>query len=129
MLRRIEAHNRINGYFFVIAEFVLVGGAAGSFGLYYVGHGRFLEAIVTLGITCNSLVIVVLCVRSLLRGETGVGIWKIYTDASVRRNVMEQNPRLTTDTLLIATAVLVPFALVLFGLWARSQSAVRSQSR
>lgn len=126
MLQRIEAHNRLNGYLFVTAEFVVIGAAVGGFGLYYAGHGRLLAAILALGITGNSLVIVILCIRSLLRGEKGVGMWKIYTDASVRQKVMEKNPRLSSDTLLITIAVLVPFTLVLLGLWATRQGYFRA---
>ena len=112
MFARIEAHNRLNGYAFVTAEFVLVGAVVGAFGAYYATHGRALEAFVALGITANALVIVVLCVRSVLRGERGVGLRKLYTDPAVRRQVMLENPRLTTDTLLLTGAVVIPFFLV-----------------
>ena len=69
MFARIELHNRLNGYAFVIGEFVVIGVVIGGFGVYYAAHGRPLEAAVALGIVTNAAIIVLLCTRSLLRGE------------------------------------------------------------
>lgn len=117
MIERIEVHNRLNGYAFVIVEFVLVVALIGGFGAYYATHGRALEAVIALGIAANALVIVLLCLRSVWRGERGVGLRRLYTDPAVKRQVMLANPRLTADTMLITGAVLVPFILVLVMVW------------
>ncbi|MGH7687594.1 MAG: hypothetical protein ACREN2_12380 [Candidatus Dormibacteria bacterium] len=117
MLRRVEIHNRLNGYLIVIAEFGLVAAVAGSFGAYYLGHGRVIEGLIAFGVTANACVILFLCVRALRDGQTGVGVWRIYTDPATRRQVMLENPRLSADTLAIAASVLVPFLLVILCTW------------
>lgn len=40
--------------------------------------------------------------------------WRIYTRREVRDQVMRDHPRLSTETVLIALGVLVPFLLLLF---------------
>ncbi len=103
----------------MIAEFVLIGVIVGGFGSYYAQHGHPVEAVFALGIVTNALVVVLLCVRAVMRGERGVGLWKIYTDSAVRRDVMLENPKLSTDSLLITGAVLIPFVLAGRALLAR----------
>jgi hypothetical protein len=113
VIGRIEAHNRLNGYRFVIGEFALIGAVVGAFGIYYALHGAVVLGIVALGIVANSAVVIVLCARSLRRGEKSLGIWRIYTEPALRRTVMQEHPNLSTDTLLITAAILVPFAVVI----------------
>jgi hypothetical protein len=127
VLARVEVHNRLNGYAFVIAEFVLIGAVVAGYGVYYSRHGRPLEGVLALGIVANAAVIVLLCVRSVLRGERGVGLWRIYTDSEVRRKVMEENPRLSTDSLLITGLVLLPFVLLVLALWAALHPSQRGR--
>ena len=119
VISRVEVHNRLNGYIFVIVEFGLIGVVVGGFGAYYAGHGRLLEGLLALGVTTNAAVILFLSVRSLLRGEKGVGLWRIYTDSTVRQRVMQENPRLSTDTLSITVAALIPFVLLVLALLPR----------
>jgi hypothetical protein len=97
----------------VIGEFGLIGVAALVFGVLYLAKGSGLPAVGCAGITVNSIVVIWLAVRSLRRGEEGIGLWRIYTQLEVRNQVMREHPRLSTEPLLITLAALVPFLLLL----------------
>jgi hypothetical protein len=113
MIARVETHNRLNGFGFVIGEFGLIGVVALVFALLYLAKGSGLPAVACAGITANSIIVILLAVRSLRRGEAGIGIWRIYTQREVRDQVMREHPGLSTETLLITLAVLLPFLLFL----------------
>jgi hypothetical protein len=63
------------------------------------------------GIFVNCLVVFARAVRSLVRRERGVGLWRIYSDAATRQAVAASYPNLSADTLIVATAALLPFVL------------------
>ena len=111
MIGRVLEHNRLNGYRFVSIEFGIIALVALLLAVAYGATGRWLTAAVAAGIALNGVVIVAFAIRSLLRGEASIGILKIYRDKTTRAQVTASNPRLATDTVLIAAAVLVPLAL------------------
>lgn len=113
MIARVQAHNRLNGFGFVICEFALIGLVGAVFAVLYLARGNLLYGIAGLGIAFNSLLVIVLAARSLARRETGIGILRIYTQPAVRAKVMREHPDLSKDTLLITVAVLVPFLLLI----------------
>jgi hypothetical protein len=113
MIARVETHNRLNGFGFVIGEFALVGLVALVLAALYVARGGGLPAFGCVGIAANSIVVIWLAVRALRRGESGIGLWRIYTQPAVRDQVMREHPGLSAETLLIALAVLVPYLLLL----------------
>ncbi len=113
MIARVETHNRLNGFGFVIGEFALVGLVALVLAVLYMARGGGLPAVAGVGIAANSIVVIWLAVRALRRGESGIGIWRLYTHRSVREQVMREHPGLLAETLLIALAVLVPYLLLL----------------
>jgi hypothetical protein len=113
MITRVETHNRLNGFGFVTGEFGLVALVALVLAVLYLARGNGVAGIVCAGIGANSMVVICLAVRSLRRGEAGVGVWRIYTRPEVRDKVMREHPGLTSETLLITLTVLVPFLLVL----------------
>jgi hypothetical protein len=96
MIARIEAHNRLNGFAFVIGEFALIGLVALAFAALYSARANVLLAAACLGITANSLVVIFLAIRSLTRGESGIGILRIDTKRAVREQVMREHPDLSS---------------------------------
>ena len=113
MIARVETHNRLNGFGFVIGEFGLIGVVALVFAVLYLAKGSSVPAVACAGITVNAIAVIWLAARSLHRGEAGIGLWRIYTHRQVRDQVMREHPRLSMETLLITLAVLAPFLLFL----------------
>jgi hypothetical protein len=113
MIARVKTHNRLNGFGFVIGEFGLIGVVAVVFAVLYLAKGSGLPAVACAGITANSIVVIWLAVRALGRGEAGIGLWRIYTQRTIRDQVMRDHPGLSAETLLITLAVLLPFLLLL----------------
>lgn len=111
MIARVGAHNRLNGFAFVIGEFALIGGVAATFGVLYLVRGDLLFATPCFGIVANSVVVIVLAARSVAQHETGVGILRIYSQPALRGQVAREHSDLARDTVLITTAVLVPLLL------------------
>ena len=60
MISIIEEHNLLTGYRFVIVEYLLVGLLVGLLAQRYAVVGRPLDAVIWLGISVNSAVIVLL---------------------------------------------------------------------
>ena len=112
-MARVETHNSLNGFGFVIGEFGLIGVVALVFAVLYAAKGGGLPAVACLGITANSIVVIWLAVRAMRRGKSAIGLWRIYTQPEVRAQVMREHPGLSSETLLITLAVLVPFLLPL----------------
>lgn len=111
MIDRVQVHNRLNGYRFVAVEFGVIAAVTAAFAVAWIARGSWLLAAVAAGIFVNSAVIVGAAVRSIFRGERGVGIWKVYTDPGTRRAVVAEHPDLSSDTAMVAVAALIPFAL------------------
>jgi hypothetical protein len=113
MIARVETHNRLNGFGFVIGEFGLIGLVALVFAVLYAAKGDGLPAVACVGITANSIVVIWRAVRAMRRGQPSIGLWRIYTQPDVRAQVMREHPGLSAETLLITVAVVVPFLLLL----------------
>lgn len=111
MIRRIEDHNRLNGYLFVSIEFGAIAAVVAPFGIYWFGHRNWPLAAVAAGVFVNCLLVFARAVRSLVRRERGVGLWKIYTDTATRQGVAASYPNLSADTAIVAIASLLPFVL------------------
>jgi len=89
---RIELHNRLNGYAFVIGEFVVIGVVIGGFGVYYAAHGRPLEAAVALGIVTNAAIIVLLSLHPLSFAGRAVKKMMITSTCTTRNLVSTTTP-------------------------------------
>jgi hypothetical protein len=111
MIARLEAHNRLNGFAFVIGEFALIGGVVATFAVLYAARGNWLYAAACSGIVANAVVVIVLAARSVARHETGIGILRIYSQRALREQVAREHPDLSRDTVLITIAVLAPLLL------------------
>jgi hypothetical protein len=111
VIKRIEDHNRLNGYLFVTIEFVVIAAVLAPFGIYWLSHRDWVLGAIAVGIFVNCLVVVARAVRGLVRREPGVGLWKIYTDTATRHAVAASYPNLSADTFVVAIAALLPFVL------------------
>ena len=107
----IATHNRLNGFRFVVLEFGLIVLLVVPFGLYYALHARWLLALIALGIICNCAVVLTCTIRSLISGESDVGLRSLYTDQETRQRVAQEHPNLFRDTMLLVVAAVLPFVL------------------
>ena len=80
--------------------------------LYWALANVLLVAACT-GISANSLVGIFRAIRSVTRGESGIGILPIHTERAVREHVMREYPDLSRDTLFITIVVLAPYLLLI----------------
>jgi hypothetical protein len=111
VIKRIEDHNRLNGYLFVTIEFGVIVAVIAPYGIYWLGHRDWLLGAIAAGIVANSLVFFGTALRSLIRGDRGVGFWKVYTDPATRQSVAMAHPNLSADTAILAILCLLPFVL------------------
>jgi hypothetical protein len=94
MIARVEVHNRLNGFAFVIGESALIGVVAAAFSVLYLAPGNLLSAAACSGMITNWWVVIVLAARSAARHETGIGILRIYTPPPLRAQAAQEHPDL-----------------------------------
>jgi hypothetical protein len=111
VIKRIEDHNRLNGYLFVTIEFGVIVAVIAPYGIYWIGHRDWLLGAIAAGIVANSLVFFGTALRSLIRGDRGVGFWKVYTDPATRQSIAVAHPNLSADTAILAILCLLPFVV------------------
>jgi hypothetical protein len=111
VIKRIHDHNRLNGYLFVTIEFGAMVAVIAPFGIYWIGHRDWVLGAIAVGFTVNSLVVLGTALRSLIRGDRGVGFWKVYTDPATRQSIAIAHPNLSADTAILAILCLLPFVL------------------
>ncbi len=111
MIRRIKTHNLLNGIVFSIVEFLIAALIVAPFAAYYIVLGRFLLAILAIGIILNCLVIVVIGIQQYRRGEKDVGIRHLF-NKDIRERVGREYPHLGSDTLVLSVTVLLPFVIL-----------------
>jgi hypothetical protein len=109
MIKLIKTHNYLNGLWFSFFEYLLVVCVAAPFLAYYLTHGRALYALIAIGIILNCLTVSYFAFVSILNKEKSVGIWNIYKDKALRKQVETQHPNLSQQTLILSLTVLVPF--------------------
>ena len=112
MIRRIIEHNELNGVVFSTIEFILVAATAAFIAAGMARQGNMAAAVLAAGTMLNSLVIVAFGVRAWRRGERGMPLGRVFSPAG-RAEITRQHPRLMEDTVAVATAALIPFALLL----------------
>jgi hypothetical protein len=112
MIRRIIEHNQLNGVAFSMAEFALVAVAAALLAGGYAREDHVPGVVLALGTGLNSLIIVAFGIVAWRRGERGAPLAQVFS-RSGRAELTRQHPRLMADTLIVAIAALVPFALLM----------------
>jgi hypothetical protein len=110
MIEIVREHNLLNGYRFTIAEYGLVGAGLGLLAAYYGAAGRYLDALVWLGIVVNCAVIAILALDALRSGATDPGMLPMRR-GSFRDSVAREHPRLARRTLVLITVGLLPYLL------------------
>lgn len=95
MIERIKTHNHLNGLRFSMAEFVLIAGVISPFAGYYVLHGRYGYALISVGLIINCLTVAAFS-------------WQQWR---TKAPVPPPPSHLLVDTLLLVTTALMPYAL------------------
>jgi hypothetical protein len=117
----IQRHNRLNGVTFAIVEFSLIALVVGTFAALYVIRGNIPYSLVTAGITANCLPVIIIGARMLRDPQIPP-----YWNKSAREQHLRENPKMLRDTLLLTTATLLPFVVlvaVLYETYCRSRSS------
>ena len=112
LIEKIKAHNGVNGFRFSAGEFCLIALISAPFGIYYLIHGRPLAGVIAIGITANSLVIVMLSLQALLIGQNCIGVTRWF-DSEGRATIASRYPNNTRDTFIVVICTLIPFVLLL----------------
>ncbi|HLX92575.1 MAG TPA: hypothetical protein VKR32_12880 [Puia sp.] len=77
LIKKIEEHNYLNGFGFVIAEFSIFILVILPFTIYYLLHKDPLFAIIGTGLFVNFILVLFYALRSVMRKETSLGINKL----------------------------------------------------
>ena len=112
MIPFIEEHNLLTGYRFVIVEYLLVGLLVGLLGSWYAVVGRPLDAVIWLGISVNSAVIVLLADAQLRSGVRDFGSLP-FRRAEFRREVLAGHRGLWRRTTILVLLSFTPFAIAM----------------
>jgi hypothetical protein len=111
LLSMVREHNRLNGHWFVVAEFLLVDLAAVLILVSGALHHRAPVIFAGIGIASNSSTVIAIAISQIRGGEGSEGLLKLRS-ASFRAEISRRNPNLSTHSLIILMAVLIPFLLV-----------------
>jgi len=108
---RVREHNRLNGFGFVIAEFLLVILAALFISASGLLHNRILLAMTGVGIAANAGAVIVIAAAQIRDHEQSEGLLKVRSP-EFRAMLRQNNPNLSTHTLIVFVSTLLPFLLV-----------------
>jgi len=108
---RVREHNRLNGFGFVIAEFLLVILAALFISASGLLHNRVLLAMTGVGIAANAGAVIVIAAAQTRDHEQSEGLLKVRSP-EFRAMLRQNNPNLSTHTLIVFVSTLLPFLLV-----------------
>ena len=108
---RVREHNRLNGFVFVIAEFLLVILAALFISASGLLHNRILLAMTGVGIAANAGAVIVIAAAQIRAHEQSEGLLKVRSP-EFRAMLRQNNPNLSTHTLIVFVSTLLPFLLV-----------------
>ena len=108
-------HNTLNGFWFVLIEFLLVALVALFVGAAEIVKGNVFLSIEGFGIAANAAAICATVIGQMRRGERSSSLAETYSAAG-RERVRRDHPRLLLHTLQITAATLVPFLIALLTL-------------
>jgi hypothetical protein len=111
VIRRIIEHNQLNGVAFSISEFILGAAVAALLAAAYARENRAPGVVLALGTGLNCIIVVAFGVVAWSRSERGTPLARVFS-RSGRAELTRQHPSLMTDTLIVAIAAVVPFALL-----------------
>jgi len=111
LIERIKAHNIINGFTLSITEFLCSILLLIPIAWYYVLHQKQVFAFITIGILVNCLPVIFFGSVSWIKKEKEIGVRKLFTP-KIRKELKQKYPHMFSDTLIIVTATLIPFAAI-----------------
>ena len=106
----LHEHNTLNGFWFVLIEFVLVVLVALFVGVAVFAKGSIVWAVACLGIAANAAAVCISVIGQMRRGERSNTFAETYFGKG-REVVQREHPNLDRHTLWIVIATLVPFLL------------------
>jgi hypothetical protein len=109
--QKIQEHNYLNGYLFVIIEFSIFIIVLLPFTWYYLLHEKLWLGIIGLGLITNFIPVILYALRSFFRKEKSIGIIKFYNKKQ-RDDIREKIPNLSRDTSILFAYLIVPFLLI-----------------
>ncbi len=112
-------HNILNGFWFVLIEFLLVALVALFVGGAEAVRGNVLWSGAWLGIAVNAAAICATVIGQMRRGERSSSLAETYSGKG-REMVAREHPGLLWHTLQITAACLVPFLLAVLTLREKS---------
>ena len=119
--RLIRDHNRVNGLWFSVVEFLLMTVLCLGMAVLFIDAGAVVFGVVAAGIGANCVVIVVLGVGSLRAGEPDIGLRAAFTPSG-RARMRAEYPHLQRETFVLAGATLLPGIVAAWTVVERLQS-------
>ncbi len=111
MTGRIREHCILNGVAFVVCEFLLVAGGSILIGVGFGLHRAWIGVFLAIGVLLNSMVVVAVGLAMWRSGERGTSMRSVF-NARYRAELSRSYPAMMKDTLVIATATLAPYVLM-----------------
>jgi hypothetical protein len=106
----IREHNYLNGFRFVVTEFIISIIIVLPFTVYYLFHHRILFGIVGLGVIVNFSIYILFSIQSIRREEESIGIGKLF-NKKIRAEIRNKYPNLDKLTWILTITTIVPFAM------------------
>ena len=103
-------HNTLNGFWFVLIEFLLIALIALLIAVAELVKGSALWSIAYFGVAVNAAAICATVIGQMRRGERSNSIAETYFGAG-REKTRREHPDLDRHTLTLVIATLVPFLL------------------
>ena len=112
MREMLYEHNRLNGFWFVLIEFVLVALAAMFLAVATLLHGSRFWFAVWCGVAVNAVAVCWTVAGQMIRGEQSQNLAESFSRTG-RDRIRREHPDLGKHTLQIFAAVLVPYLLAI----------------
>lgn len=109
----LNEHNTLNGFWFVLVEFIIVALVTICLGLLAIVRESLLWSIASFGVTINALTICATVIRQMRRGEQSGSIIQTYFGQE-REAVRREHPNLGFHTLLLSVVTIIPFLLTVW---------------
>jgi hypothetical protein len=106
----LHEHNTLNGFWFVLIEFLLVAALTLVFAAMAIMHGSVGWSVASLGVAANAAVVCLSVIGQIRRGERSSSIYRTYLGPE-RVQIAREHPHLSQHTAVLSILTIVPFAL------------------
>ena len=110
IVEMVDEHNILNGFRFVLLEFMIVVCAALFIGYVGLKKGQWGFEAAGLGIAVNAAAICLTVIRQIRRGEHDLGLHETYFGKR-RAEIHREHPARDRHTMQLCLVFLVPFLL------------------